>query len=981
VPEVRSLLSPEIVGRDDLLRLAERRLDEVKAGKGQFLLLSGEAGIGKTRLLGAIRQLAAERAFGVATADLLPQDRDVLAASFLDLGRAMRRSSAYESIGRSILKMLESRLNAQVARRRDLVMEVADLLAGIGQPTMLVFEDLQWADDLTLEILTELARHSREQPLLLIGAYRSNEVLGGSVLREWRSRLVTQRIAEEVRLDRLSRDETALMTSLILGTGLPAPRDVVDAVHARTNGVPLHVEELCRAIGRERLSDSRAVLDAAVPETLEDAILSRANGLSREARAVAEAGSVMGRCFMPRTLAGVMNRRVEELDDPLDELVAAGFLYPYELVDQGYFDFRHQLLRDALYRSVPAGDRRRFHARAGEFEAELDGHSEIHASLHYERAGLTEKAFETALAAARQAREMSSHREAFDLFRRAVDNMPASLSADEKVGILLQYADAASNIDRTVLASDLAGRARELAHRTGNRLGAIEGLVIIADVARREGESVVKRRDLSRQLLNEIEATPASPNRDVFLVFGLHALALVEQDDSHFSESRTLLEEAREVAEQIAKAPPAVTPLYLPGFPNAFVAWIDEYLAQLDVIGGQVARGLETIRANGAAARSVGAEDVGVGCYRDETLLAMRMLDFRRASAGLAEGLRYAESVEQSYCGHWLASAEAVLSWAEGRWDEAMRQGGQALSDPGSAGSHAMAQWALGYVAAGRGRRAEAEQHLLPALEFARRAERIDMLLPAQWGLAQSMLCSGAAKEAAALCDEALRVARERGEWALLGPFAVTGARAYQAAGQPEAAARYLDQLERAVAAIAPVLEPAIRHARGLVQLAEGSIVLARESFEAALRGWDARGRGWESLWARLDLAGALLRSRRFGEAITLIDDIRREAEVLRSVPLLERADQLSRQARGHSTQVEAWHPLTSREFEVARAIAEGMTNAEVADELGISPKTASAHVEHILAKLGATRRAEIAAWATSVMATSGQAREAAAVR
>ena len=69
---------------------------------------------------------------------------------------------------------------------------------------------------------------------------------------------------------------------------------------------------------------------------------------------------------------------------------------------------------------------------------------------------------------------------------------------------------------------------------------------------------------------------------------------------------------------------------------------------------------------------------------------------------------------------------------------------------------------------------------------------------------------------------------------------------------------------------------------------------------------------------------------------------------------------------------VEPWHPLTTREFEVARKIAEGRTNAELADELGISPKTASAHVEHILAKLGVARRAEIAAWASGVMTPAG---------
>jgi predicted ATPase len=260
-----SLLSTVIVGRDDLVALAARRLDEVRAGHGHFLLVSGEAGIGKTRLLAGIAQLASERGFRLARSEVAPQDRDVLAASLLDLGRSMRRDPAFASMGRDLLEVAEARLTSSLPRRRDLVMELVDIIASSKVPTVLQFEDLQWADDLSLETLTELARQARQQPLLFVGAYRSNEALAGSVLREWRSRLVTQRLAEEVRLGRLTRDETALMTTLLLATGLPAPRDVVDAVYARTDGVPLHIEELCSALGRERLGDSRAVLDAAVP--------------------------------------------------------------------------------------------------------------------------------------------------------------------------------------------------------------------------------------------------------------------------------------------------------------------------------------------------------------------------------------------------------------------------------------------------------------------------------------------------------------------------------------------------------------------------------------------------------------------------------------------------------------------------------------------------------------------------------------------
>jgi DNA-binding CsgD family transcriptional regulator/tetratricopeptide (TPR) repeat protein len=955
--QVGSLLSPVIVGRDDAVALAERRLDEARSGSGHLLLASGEAGIGKTRLVGAIGGLAAGRGFRVARAELAPQDRDVLAASFLDLGRAMRRDPAFGTTGQELLAVLASRLGSLRPRRRDLVVDVVDVLAS-DVPTVLAFEDLQWADDLSLETLTELARQTRDRPLLIVGAYRSNQALDGSVLREWRSRLVTQRIAEEVRLGRLSRDETALMTTLILGTGLPAPRDVVDAVYARTDGVPLHIEELCSALGRERLSDSRAVLDAAVPETLEDATLARIGRLSPEAQAVARAGAVVGRSFVPTVLAGVMNLPVESLDDPIQELVDHDVLDP--AVRPGQYDFRHQLLRDALYRAVSAGERRRFHARAAEFGANLEGASAIHASVHYERAGMTEEAFRTALAAAGEAMAMSSHREAFDLFRRAVENMPTSLPDAEKVKILLRYSVAASNVDRNVESAEVANRARQLALRIGDPLGAAEGLLNVLSVARREGESLTSRRDMARRVLNEIEAAAPSPQREDLRGSGLYMLALVEYDACHLPEARGLFAEARELAVE--------------GNDTVTVRWFDNMLAQLDVIDGRVADGLAVIRTIGEETRAAGHEDIGVGCYRDVALLAMRALDFHEASIGLAEGLRYAESVEQTLCGHFLASSEALVSWADGSFDEAIRQGGQALSDPGSAASRAMAQWALGYVEASRGHRQAAEEHLVPALEFGRRAERLDMILPALWGLAEAALHGGDPEGAVARCEEALGLAREGGDATLIAPYGVTGVRAHQAAGRPDAALRYLDQFRRLIGPGAEIARPSIAHASGLVHLGDASITAARTALSEAIGLWDERGRRWESHWARLDLAAADLRANRFSEAMSLVRHVRTAATTMGSDPLMTRADQIERVANGRGAELEPWHPLTVREFEVAQLIAAGMTNAELADELSISRKTASAHVEHILAKLGVARRTEIAAWTTTIVGTPSPA-------
>jgi DNA-binding CsgD family transcriptional regulator len=163
------------------------------------------------------------------------------------------------------------------------------------------------------------------------------------------------------------------------------------------------------------------------------------------------------------------------------------------------------------------------------------------------------------------------------------------------------------------------------------------------------------------------------------------------------------------------------------------------------------------------------------------------------------------------------------------------------------------------------------------------------------------------------------------------------------------------------------VAGPALSHADGLLRLAGGSLSAAREALERAVRGWDDRGRVWESTWARLDLAQCLIRMNRHADAAAVLADVRATAGTLESEPLLARADELAKASHGRGLEAEPWRPLTVREFEVARLIAGGFTNAEIAGELSIAPKTASAHVEHILAKLGVARRAEIATWVAGV--------------
>ena len=277
-------------------------------GRGQFLLVGGSAGIGKSRLLGAIGRKARERGFLESWGHLQPLDVDVPAASIRDLARTAASTPELAEAGRDILALLDVAAEANTGGRRKLALQVVDrLLAVPDRPVLYCFEDVQWADDLSLDVIGELARRSRDRSILIMAGYRIDELDPGSSLRDWRSRLVTQRIAEELRLGPLSEAETALVTTLILDSGLPAPRDVAAAVYARTDGIPLYIEELLGALSADARANGRAIREAIVPDTIEDAVISRLRHRSTEAQVAARAGAVIGRCFTAEVLAEIMD--------------------------------------------------------------------------------------------------------------------------------------------------------------------------------------------------------------------------------------------------------------------------------------------------------------------------------------------------------------------------------------------------------------------------------------------------------------------------------------------------------------------------------------------------------------------------------------------------------------------------------------------------------------------------------------------------
>ncbi|MFL5768532.1 MAG: ATP-binding protein [Chloroflexota bacterium] len=945
---------PIIVGRDDVLERLDGAVAEATKRRGRTIFLSGQAGLGKTRLIWATVRKAEAAGLRVDAGSVAPQDHSVPLASIREFATGIRGNAAWGSLSEDLLAIDGRHEGDGLGARRLIVRAVADrILQAIDRPTMLVFQDLHWTDEMSLEVIGELARHLADLPLLMVADYRADELPADGIHREWRARLLSQRFAEEIRLRPFTIDETGLATTLIIGGELPAPREVVDAVHERTNGIPLHIEELLAALDDDARVDGRRIREAHVPDTIGDAVLARLARLSPDARTLARAGAVLGRCFSPDVIAGMVDRPLEEVEPTIEELVGASFIFPFDYIDQGYYDFRHQLLRDAIYSSVPTSQKRRFHAQAAEFVMTLEAASVIHASRHYEQAGLRPQAFRAAISGAQEASRISARQEAYELYERAIANMPPELTIAEQADLYSEFSQAAGAIEHNDECARAAERARELYLAAGRPIDAAEMLTLIGVEPARAGRSVAEYSALTIQALAEVDALPPSAERDRSLAY-LHSCRADELlRSSNLAAARAEARTARALAETVKD--------------RETVLECDLVLARIDIVDGRYETGLKDGMTAAREARDAGFESVGVTGYRNLGLMATRIMDARSAEIAVAEGWQYADAIEQSHCRQMMACTSAMLDWGAGRWDAADERSRHELVDRGCQRGVNGSLDVVALVALGRGRYAESRRWFEESFESGRRMQEIEFILTPLWGLAETDLSDGNVHGAIARCEEGYAIAVDARERALFIPFVVTGTRAMLAARRPEDAEAWVSRARAHLAGWDPVAGAALSHASGLLRIAAGSLSSGREALERAVRGWDDRRRIWEATWARIDLARCLIRMNRHGDAARVLAEVRATALAVQSDPLLRQVDELARVGRSRGTLEQAWWPLTTREFEVARLVADGMTNAEIAERLVIAPKTASAHIEHILAKLGVTRRAEIAAWAANI--------------
>ena len=323
----------------------------------------------------------------------------------------------------------------------------------------MLLDDLQWSDGATLELLSALAAPLRELPLLVVAAYRSDEIGRGHPLRRLRADLRRGRLLREIVVAPLDQPASTELAARVLG-GRPSPA-LAGALYDRTQGVPFFVQELAAALqAGDRVIEGAAGLElehddhVPVPETIRDAVLLRTAGLSPDGRAAAEAAAVAGADFGLDLVAG------------LDELLETGLV---EETEPGRAAFRHALVRGAIYEDIQWLRRRELHAQLAQRLTEA-GAPSAEIAAHWLAAGDADSALDAFLASARELAAVHAHRDAAQAALQALDLWPEGTRPAERLAALDAYAHSAE------LAGDLAEAARALreaaaAQRTVQTLG------------------------------------------------------------------------------------------------------------------------------------------------------------------------------------------------------------------------------------------------------------------------------------------------------------------------------------------------------------------------------------------------------------------------------------------------------------------------------------------------------------------------------
>ncbi|MDX1486918.1 MAG: adenylate/guanylate cyclase domain-containing protein [Acidiferrobacterales bacterium] len=465
-----------LVGREEEIGLLLKRWEQAKEGEGQVVLLSGEAGAGKSRINQSFRErLKGERysqvlyycspyhqhsAFYPAIEQLargLRFEKNDTPKQKLDkldavLGSLGLPATDFGPVLASFLSLPAGERYPPLTlspedRKSKTVEAMVDMIEAMTsqQPVLMVVEDAQWIDPSTLELMTLLIDRLRSARFLMLVTSRPE------FAPPWRGYThVTALI-----LNRLSRKECATMVKNVT-EGKTLPQEILDQIVAKTDGVPLYIEELTKNLLESGLLDEqgqRLVLSSplpplAIPASLQDSLMARLDRLAR-VKSVAQLAAALGRTFSYELLAAVTQLKETALNDALAQLVAAGLIYRRGVPPAAVYEFKHALVQDAAYQSLLKSTREHYHLRIARvlenrFPQVVETQPEFLAH-HYTAARLAEQAIGYWRKAAEQAAERAGYMEAFAHLERGLElikTLPDSPErAREEIAMYLRQAE------------------------------------------------------------------------------------------------------------------------------------------------------------------------------------------------------------------------------------------------------------------------------------------------------------------------------------------------------------------------------------------------------------------------------------------------------------------------------------------------------------------------------------------------------------
>ncbi|WP_460308234.1 ATP-binding protein [Actinocorallia aurea] len=935
--------SSDLVGRVAELGLLGDALAEARRGSSRALLLGGEAGVGKTRLVGEFTARAEAEGARVLVGGCLELGVDGFPfAPFTAVLRALVREMGAEGVGAlldgrtdGLARLLpefgdiaEGETGYLQVRLFEQVLTLLDRLSASG-PVVLVVEDAHWADKSSRDLLTFLVRNlGAAAALLIVVTFRSDELHRAHPLRPLLAGL--ERIDRVVRceLGRLTRREVGRLMGNLRGSE-PEPRRV-GQFFERSDGNPLFVEWLMEADGR---------IACELPESLRDLLVAGVQRLPDDTQELLRIASAGGARIEHRLLAAVSGLDERGLTRDLRPAVEGNVL----AVDGEGYAFRHALIREALHDDLLPGEHTRLHTRYAEALEDDDslvppGRAAAELAFHWHAAHNVEWALISAWRAAKQAEKAAAYAEELRFLERVLELWERVPGAAAKIG-----RSASEVAEDAACAADLAGDSeRGIKHVTAVlRTIADDDPLRCAVLLERRGR--LKHRagrdgwlDDMREAVRLAERLEESTGIARILAGFAQYIFMGWASEEASKAAAHALEIARRVGDPFSEASALLTLACLDGG-TAYGAAVSPALEEAERIARE--HDLSQLVLRSAVNRSHFLE--GAGRHAEAAEVARAGMEQARAS-----GLFRTQ-------GSFLAINRAESLFSLGRWDEARAAVEQGLAVDPPLAHQANLMELDAEIALARGHQAETAALTERCRES--RAWDIDRRLQEYVPLVRVEAELALARGDAAAALDGLAVLLPRtgrpDDSRYLWPALITAARAAATPAQ-----------------LAPFAERAAQTGvHGPLQKAQQATFraeAARLTGESA--DWPQVLAAWEAIGQPHTLARALVSAAEsaasLGDRATARAYADRAAELARglgTVPLHARARDLARRLGGAPNPA---HGLTARELEVLRHLAEGRSNKEIAEALFISAKTASVHVSNILAKLGASSRTEAAA-------------------